>query len=112
MPSAAGGTRPVACPKTEGADHAPTCRTGLRGGIPTVNRDQCPTIAYGLVGQHRPELCPTGAGDCACQGTIPDHARDVQVLTSDYIESTDQVCAYLVQKIPPRVGHPSLGAGH
>ncbi len=112
MPGATLGAGPGPGPKIQVIQNTPAGRTSLAGRKETIHLHEGPSVPLAFVEQLHQELGPPRGGDALGQVWVPDHARHIQVLHADALETPNQVRAEFMEEISPRVHHVGMGPGH
>lgn len=99
VPGATARARPRPDRKVQFGEQISTRRTGLRAGVPAVDRHKGPTSTLAFVGKLAPELAPPAVGYGPRQPPVAEHVLHGQILDHDQISASHQAGAGLVQQV-------------
>ena len=97
VPGAAGRAGPAPRREAQPGDQVPARRARLRAGMPAVDHDQAPPVAFALVGELAAELAPAAVRDGLCELAVADHVPDDKILDHDHVVVAGQAGAGTVQ---------------
>jgi len=105
------GADPLTDGQGQSVQHVSAAGTGLTGGKPPIDRDQCAPVPGGLVFEHRSQRQPRGIRDTPGQTVVLQHVPDGQILDDNHLVLADESSRQLVQGIPTPISDSGVHPG-